>query len=106
MLIGAGDSANSPFSFLSFPPPGGTLTKELVPNSLYQPGGEVVSIQGQLFFDKLTDHDVTQVQVIDHDLCNAHEDLFTLHPPVVTWKCVRHRYVLFKQTLNSPQTVT
>ena len=28
----------SPFSFLSFPPPGGTLTKELVPNSLYQPG--------------------------------------------------------------------
>ena len=38
VLIGAGDSSMSPFSFLSFPPPGGTLTKELVPNSLYQPG--------------------------------------------------------------------
>ena len=83
MLIGAGDSSMSPFSFLSFPPPGGTLTKELVPNSLYQPDKEVFSTQGQCC-EKLADYDVAQVQIVDHDLRNAHKHLLSLHPPVVT----------------------
>ena len=83
----------SPFSFLSFPPPGGTLTKELVPNSLYQPGHKYsqhkVNVtkntrsQGQCC-EKLADYDVAQVQIVDHDLRDTHKHLLSLHPPVVT----------------------
>ena len=41
-------------------------------------------INVQLVDVSFTDYDVTQVQVVDHDLCDSHEDFFALHPPIVT----------------------
>ena len=62
-------------------------------------------INVQLVDVSFTDYDVTQVQVVDHDLCDSHEDFFALYPPVVTWNY--HALIkLRNQPFNSPQTVT
>ena len=57
-------------------------------------------INVQLLDVSFTDYDVTQVQVVDHDLCNSHEDFFALYPPIVTWNyhaliktCLENRHI-------------
>ena len=44
--------------------------------------GSLINVQ--LVDVSFTDYDVAQVQVVDHDLCDSHEDFFALYPPVVT----------------------
>ena len=74
------------FLLLVLPPSWWHADQRTCPKQFVPAWGRSCFNSGSTFYDKLTDHDVTQVQVIDHDLCNAHEDLFTLHPPVVTCK--------------------